>query len=573
MRGLRMVDGQADSGSFLPQLRLGELLAEVQDRIGRIADARIQADGLLDAMLVITSGLDLEVTLRSIVESAVKLVDAQYGALGVRGEGHGLSAFINYGMDEDTRIAIGPLPTGRGVLGLLIDQPKVLRLEDLSSHPESVGFPPNHPPMKSFLGVPIRVRDEIFGNLYLTEKKNGKQFTEDDEVVTKALASAAGIAIENSRLYEESRVRQAWMEATRDIGTELLAGTDLDEVLRMVSRKALHLTGADATFIAAPADADQPFEDVTQLVVTVSEGGGADRMVGAVIPIEGSSSGVAFRRRTALRKERLEYAAKGLGTEFGPALISPLRVADGVSGVLVVLREDGRRAFDDSQLELVSNFADQAALVMQMADSSRRMHELEVLSDRDRIARDLHDHVIQRIFAAGLALQSTLQRTESDDVRQRLARTIDDLQDTVQDIRTTIFDLQSTSHSATRLRQRINAAVLELTENVSVRAVVRMFGPLSVIDTKLADHAVAVVRETVSNVVHHAQGDTVTVTLSVGNELEIVVSDNGIGMPDNTTTSGLSNLGTRAAECGGTMTVCPGASGSGTDVTWAVPLP
>ncbi|MBY4225468.1 GAF domain-containing protein [Rhodococcus fascians] len=568
-----MVDGHADSGSFLPQFRLGELLAEVQDRIGRIADARIQADGLLDAMLVITSGLDLEVTLRSIVESAVKLVDAQYGALGVRGEGHGLSAFINYGMDEDTRIAIGPLPTGRGVLGLLIDQPKVLRLDDLSSHPESVGFPPNHPPMKTFLGVPIRVRDEIFGNLYLTEKKNGKQFTEDDEVVTKALASAAGIAIENSRLYEESRVRQAWMEATRDIGTELLAGTDLDEVLRMVSRKALHLTGADATFIAAPADADQPFEDVTQLVVTVSEGVGADRMVRAVIPIEGSSSGVAFRRRTALRKERLEYAAEGLGTEFGPALISPLRVADGVSGVLVVLREDGRRAFDDSQLELVSNFADQAALVMQMADSSRRMHELEVLSDRDRIARDLHDHVIQRIFAAGLALQSTLQRTESDDVRQRLARTIDDLQDTVQDIRTTIFDLQSTSHSATRLRQRINAAVLELTENVSVRAVVRMFGPLSVIDTKLADHAVAVVREAVSNVVHHAQGDTVTVTLSVGNELEIVVSDNGIGMPDDITASGLSNLDARAAECGGTMTVCPGASGSGTDLTWAVPLP
>ncbi|MDJ0467201.1 sensor histidine kinase [Rhodococcoides fascians] len=568
-----MTDRHSDSGSSLPQLRLGELLAEVQDRIGRIADARIQADGLLDAMLVITSGLDLEVTLRSIVESAVKLVDAQYGALGVRGEGHGLSAFINYGMDEDTRIAIGPLPTGRGVLGLLIDQPKVLRLDDLSSHPESVGFPPNHPPMKTFLGVPIRVRDEIFGNLYLTEKKNGKQFTEDDEVVTKALASAAGIAIENSRLYEESRVRQAWMEATRDIGTELLAGTDLDEVLRMVSRKALHLTGADATFIAAPADADQPFEDVTQLVVTVSEGVGADRMVGAVIPIEGSSSGVAFRRRTALRKERLEYAAKGLGTEFGPALISPLRVADGVSGVLVVLRENGRRAFDDSQLELVSNFADQAALVMQMADSSRRMHELEVLSDRDRIARDLHDHVIQRIFAAGLALQSTLQRTESDDVRQRLARTIDDLQDTVQDIRTTIFDLQSTSHSATRLRQRINAAVLELTENVSVRAVVRMFGPLSVIDTKLADHAVAVVREAVSNVVHHAQGDTVTVTLSVGNELEIVVSDNGIGMPDDITASGLSNLDARAAECGGTMTVCPGASGSGTDLTWAVPLP
>ncbi|OZF39695.1 histidine kinase [Rhodococcus sp. 14-2483-1-1] len=567
-----MDDRHGDTGSSLPQLRLGELLAEVQDRIGRIADARVQADGLLDAMLVITSGLDLEVTLRSIVESAVELVDARYGALGVRGEGHGLSAFINHGMDEDTRVAIGPLPTGRGVLGLLVDRPNVLRLEDLSAHPESVGFPPNHPPMKTFLGVPIRVRDEIFGNLYLTEKKDGKQFTEDDEVVTKALASAAGIAIENSRLYEDSRTRQAWMEATRDIGTELLAGTDLDEVLQMVSRKALHLTGSDAAFIAVPEDTDQPFEDVTELVVTVSEGVGADRMVGAVIPVEGSSTGVAFRRRTALRKGRLEYKVSGVDAVFGPALISPFRVSDGVSGVLVVLRREGNGPFEDTQLDMVSNFANQAALVMQMADATRRMHELEVLSDRDRIARDLHDHVIQRIFAAGLALQSTLQRAESEDIRQRLSRTIDDLQDTVQDIRTTIFDLQSTSHSATRLRQRINSAVLELTENVDIRAVVRMFGPLSVVDTKLADHAVAVVRETVSNVVHHAQGDTVTVTLSVGDDMQIVVSDNGIGMPEDTTASGLSNLGARAIECGGSMDIGPGPSG-GTEVTWSVPLP
>lgn len=557
----------------MPQLRLGELLNEVQARIGRIADARAQADGLLDAMLVITSGLDLEVTLRSIVESAAKLVDARYGALGVRGYGKGLSAFINYGMDEDTRIAIGPLPTGRGVLGLLIEQPTVIRLDDLTAHPASVGFPPNHPPMKTFLGVPIRVRDEIFGNLYLTEKKGGKQFTEDDEVVTQALASAAAIAIENSRLYEDSRVRQAWMEATRDIGTELLAGTDIDEVLQMVSRKALHLTDSDAAFIAVPEDTDQPFEEVTQLVVTISEGLRADAIAGAIIPIAGSSSGVAFRRRAALRKERLEYRARELGTGFGPALISPLGVAEGVSGVLVVLRTEGREPFDDSQLDLISNFANQAALVMQRADASRRMHELEVLSDRDRIARDLHDHVIQRIFAAGLALQSTLQRTESEDVRQRLSRTIDDLQDTVQDIRTTIFDLQSTSHSATRLRQRVNAAVLELTENVPVRAVVRMFGPLSVIDSKLADHAVAVVRETVSNVVHHARGDTVTVTLSVGDDMQIIVSDNGIGMPEDTTASGLSNLGARAVECGGSMNIGPGPSGSGTEVTWSVPLP
>ncbi|MDJ0468247.1 MULTISPECIES: GAF domain-containing sensor histidine kinase [Nocardiaceae] len=570
-----MDDRNGDHASGLPQLRLGELLAEVQDRIGRIADARVQADGLLDAMFVITSGLDLEVTLRSIVESAVNLVGARYGALGVRGDGHDLKAFIHHGMDEDVREAIGHLPTGRGVLGLLIDQPHVLRLDDLSAHPEAVGFPPNHPPMKSFLGVPIRVRDEVFGNLYLTEKKDGAQFTEDDEVVTRALASAAGIAIENAHLYEESRIRQSWMEAMRDIGTELLAGSDIDEVLHMVSRRALHLTRADTAFIAVPADADQHADVVSRLNISVAEGHDSDALVGSLIPIEGSSSGAAYRLRTATRKENLDYGPnEHVADTFGPALISPLRVADGVRGVLVTLRRKGAPVFNDSQLDLISSFADQAALVMQMADTTRRMHELDVLADRDRIARDLHDHVIQRIFAAGLSLQSTLQKTELHDIRQRLARTIDDLQDTVQDIRTTIFDLQSATHSTTRLRQRVNGAVLELTENVPIRAVVRMFGPLSVIDSSLADHAVAVIREAVSNVVHHARADTVNVTLAVGDDLRIEVSDDGIGLAEDVTRSGLANLEARAVDCGGAVILRPSAADAvGTELIWSVPLP
>ncbi|MCZ4077250.1 GAF domain-containing protein [Rhodococcus sp. H36-A4] len=567
-----MDDRHGDSGSWLPQLRLGELLLEVQNRIGRIADARAQADGLLDAMLVITSDLDLEVTLRTIVKSAVDLVDARYGALGVRGDGHELSAFINFGMDEDTRARIGPLPTGRGVLGLLIDQPEVLRLRDLTSHPDSVGFPPHHPPMKTFLGVPIRIRNEIYGNLYLTEKKDGKSFTDDDEVVIQALASAAGIAIENSRLYEESRTRQAWMEATRDIGTELLAGAEIGEVLQMVSRKALHLLTADLAFIAVPEDVDGDSELSTQLVVSVSEGQCAEGLLGSTIPIEGSSSGAAFRRRAAFRKEKFDDESIALEKGFGPALISPLRVTGGVSGVLVVLRKQDGLSFSDAELELVASFADQAALAMQMADNARRVHELDVLSDRDRIARDLHDHVIQRIFAVGLSLQSTLQRTESEDVRQRLTRTIDDLQDTVQDIRSTIFDLQSSSHSVTRLRQRIDDAVLELTEHVPIRAVVRMSGPLSVIENSLADHAVAVIREAVSNVVQHAHADTVSVTLSVGDDLRIEVSDNGIGLPADATTSGLANLSARATECGGAMTATAPLAGTGTNVVWSAAL-
>ncbi|GGG25699.1 histidine kinase [Rhodococcoides trifolii] len=557
----------------LPELRLGELLGEVQDRIGRIADARQQADGLLEAMLVVTSGLDLEETLRSIVESAVKLVDAKYGALGVRGNDNQLGAFINLGIDDSTKAEIGALPTGHGVLGLLIDHPDAVRLNDLSEHPDAVGFPPHHPPMKSFLGAPIRVREEIFGNLYLTEKNGGSQFTEDDEVVTRALASAAGIAIENARLYEESRSRQAWIEATRDIGTELLSGTDTRQVLSMVARKALQLTGSDLTFIAVPEDPGQPSEAVKELVVTVVEGDGVGELLAHVIPVEGSSSGTAFRSRTSIRRDTLQFVVSGSERAFGPALVSPLRVADHVRGVLVALRQSDRLPFTDDQLELLSSFADQAALAMQVAESSRRVFELEVLSDRDRIARDLHDHVIQRIFAAGLSLQSTLQRTNSSEIRSRLSTTIDDLQDVVQDIRNTIFDLQSAAVSTTRLRQRIHDAIDELVDGAHIRTVVRMSGPLSVIGPVFADHSVAVIREALSNAVRYSGALTVAITVSVADDFVVEVIDNGVGMPEDVTPSGLANLRSRAVQCGGSFTVGAPESGQGTRIVWSVPLP
>ena len=198
----------------------------MQDRVEQIVAGRDRLDGLVEAMLVVTSGLELDETLRTIVHTAIDLVDAEYGALGVRGHGHELVEFISEGIDEAMRDKIGHLPEGRGVLGVLIDDPKPIRLDNISHHAASVGFPPNHPPMRTFLGVPVRIRDEVFGNLYLTEKAGGQPFSEDDEVLVQALAAAAGIAIENARLYEQSKIRQSWIEATRDIGTELLSGTD-----------------------------------------------------------------------------------------------------------------------------------------------------------------------------------------------------------------------------------------------------------------------------------------------------------------------------------------------------------
>ena len=246
----------------LSQLRLRELLKEVQDRVGQIVEGGDRLDGLVDAMLAVTSGLELGDTLRTIVHTAINLVDAQYGALGVRGDGHELVGFVYEGIDEETRARIGPLPEGRGVLGVLIDDPKPIRLEQILEHPASVGFPANHPPMQTFLGVPVSIRDEVYGNLYLTDKADGQPFSEDDEVLVQALAAAAGIAIDNARLYEQSRTRQSWIAATRDIATELLSGTDPARVFRLVADEALQLSAASATLVAVPVNPEQACDEV-----------------------------------------------------------------------------------------------------------------------------------------------------------------------------------------------------------------------------------------------------------------------------------------------------------------------
>lgn len=582
---VRVVGNQFDAGQTytgelkgtLSQLRLRELLDEVQERLGQIVDARGQLDGLLHAMLVVSKGLDLEETLQTIVESAVELVDARYGALGVRGRKHELSAFIFHGIDDETAARIGPLPTGGGVLGLLIEEPRAIRLDRLSDHPSSIGFPPGHPPMNSFLGAPIRVRDEVFGNIYLTEKNDGQSFTEDDQAVIQALASAAGVAIDNARLYDDARTRQSWLEATRDIATELLSGTEADLVLQTVADKARMLTDADLAFIATPEDPDERPEDVTELTIEIVSGTDSENLnsvLGSSLPVYGSTSGRAFRSRTPIRVDRLEYdATVGSETSYGPALISPLRAADRVTGVLVVLRRADRSSFDDEQLELASAFADQAAVAVRMATDSRRLRELDVLAERDRIARDLHDRVIQRIFAAGLSLQSTVQRVSAPDIQARLSTTIDDLQDTVHDIRSAIFDLQSADVSALDLRRQINNVVDEMTAGSNLRTSVRVTGPLSVVDTTLGTHALAVLREGISNCVRHAHARSVIISVDVADDLGIQITDDGIGIPEGAATSGLLNMQSRAKENGGHMSIGPAGAAGGTTVSWSVPIP
>jgi signal transduction histidine kinase len=556
----------------LGQLRLRELLGEVQDRVEQIVTGRDRIDGLLEAMLTVTSGLDLDTTLQTIVHTATELVDARYGALGVRGDENELIEFITEGFDEKTRALVGPPPGGRGVLGVLIDDPKPIRLDDIRHHPDSVGFPANHPPMRTFLGVPVRIRDEVYGNLYLTEKAGGQPFSADDEVLVEALAAAAGIAIDNARLYERSRTRQSWIEATRDIATELLAGDEPARVLRLIADRALILTEADAVVVAVPSDdIDRDSGAVGDLVVVETAGQARPPESLGTIAVSGTAVGAAFLDRAP---RRLDIADQPVAAQVmdaaGPAMVLPLRTTDTVVGVIVIARRDGSRPFTDDQFEMAAAFADQATLAWQLANSQHQMRELDVIADRDRIARDLHDHVIQRLFAVGLSLQGTIGRARSADVQQRLSDTVDELQNVIGDIRTTIFDLHGGVAGATRLRQRITEAVGGFSA-AGVRTSVQFVGPLSVVDGALADHAEAVVREAVSNAVRHAGAATLTITVRVEDDLTVEVIDDGCGMPADVTPSGLANLRARAAEVGGEL-VIGATAGGGTALRWTAPL-
>ena len=564
-------DGVRPLRETLSQLRLRELLNEVQDRVEQIVEGGNRLDGLVEAMLAVTSGLDLDITLRTIVHTAIELIDARYGALGVRGrdaDGHDLVEFVYEGIDAETRDRIGPLPQGRGVLGALLDEPAPIRLDDITAHPASVGFPPNHPPMRTFLGVPIRIRDEVFGNLYLTEKNTGGPFSEDDEVLAQALAAAAGIAIDNARLFERLRDRQAWIEATSDIATELLSGTDPAGAFRQIADRARTLTGAHIAVVAVPTE-DGP--SATELIV--HDIAGRDGLAPELlppIPIAGTALGDVLRENQPRRIELLELPT-GVIDGPGPALLVPLRATGAVAGILVAMRRAGSRPFTAEQLDMTASFADQAALAWQLATSQRQMRELDVLADRDRIARDLHDHVIQRLFAVGLSLQGTVARAGSDEVRQRLSASVDDLQEVIQEIRTAIFDLHGGQPDAARLRQRLQQAVSGFSA-AGLRTSVQFVGPLSVVPATLAEHAEAVVREAVSNAVRHSGATELAVQVRIDDDLTITVTDNGCGVGEHLAESGLANLRRRADEMGGGFSVGAAAAG-GTALSWSAPLP
>jgi signal transduction histidine kinase len=539
-------------------------------RPGSARSERLQ--GLLDAVLSVSSGIELESTLRRIVRAAVDLVDASYGALGVLGPDNSLAELVDVGVDDHTRRLIGELPTGHGLLGVLIHDPKPLRLDDLTQHEAATGFPEHHPAMRTFLGVPVRVRDEVFGNLYLTEKRGSGGFTEEDVFVVEALATAAGVAVENARLFEQSRRRQRWLEASSEVRAELLAGCTATDALQMVARRVRELAEADHALILLVD------EENDVLRVHSYAGPGGPTLVGRQLS-DGESVLAAITRDGVPRL--VPDLASALGGElgvdaaaFGPAVAVALRSAGGATGVLIAVRDKGSRALEPSEVPLLSSFADQAAVAIEFAEKQRTQWLLAVLADRDRIARDLHDHVIQRLFATGLGLQGTLRRAADPDVRARIQKAVEQLDETVREIRTSIFDLHTSGGNGMEgLRRRLLDTVAELTADASPTPSVRISGAVdTLVPPSVAEHADAVVREALSNALRHARASELTLAVDAGEDLVIRVGDDGIGIPSDVRRSGLANLAERARACRGTLDVVARDSG-GTLLTWRVPLP
>jgi signal transduction histidine kinase len=564
----------------LPHLRLDELLAELQGRLQAVLGSRDQMHGLLEAVVAIGSGLDLESTLRRIVQTAVGLVDATYGALGVVGEGQVLAEFIPVGLSEDEIRAIHHWPEGRGLLGLLIRNPHPLRLADIAAHPESSGFPAGHPPMGSFLGVPVRVRDEVFGNLYLTNKRGGGEFTEDDEAVLVALGAAAGVAVENARLYEAARRQQRWIQASADVTTRLLSGSAPGEVLADITRQALELSGADLAVLAVPD------EDGRRLTIDYAEGDGADPVRGLVLPAGQSLSGrVLASGEAAVTEdfagdERVAPATRTAMSQIGPAIVFPLGVPGNVRGVLTVGRQHGAPAFPPAQATVVASFAVQAGVALELAARRADAERLSLYEDRDRIARDLHDLVIQRLYATGMSLEGTMPMISRPEVASRISNAVDAMDDTIKDIRATIFALQARDHADSQpdVRGSIVALVEEMTPMLGFDPSLRLGAGLrEQVTAQIAEQLLAALREAVSNTARHANASQVDVTVDVSADgmLAVQVTDDGTGIPAGDHRSGLRNLARRAEKLGGELRLGPAredADRPGTRLEWRVPL-
>jgi len=507
---------------------------------------------LLDAVMAISSDLDLHNVLSRIVEAATTLTDARYGALGVVGPERYLVEFVTTGLSNEQRERIGDLPHGRGILGLLITDPHPIRLKDLAEHPSSFGFPPNHPPMGSFLGVPVRIRGTIFGNLYLTEKAGGGEFTDTDEQLCIALAGVAGVLIENARAYGLSERRRQWLEAITALPDTLQPPIDWESCLNQITAIARRAAESEAVAIV---DAE-----TTRVLAVACDETAEDDVRRMLLDLVGQIQGMEIIDPVDVAVDRL------VGT------VVPLRTHLAQGGLLVSLYVEAERLrVDVDDRDFLRSFTDYAALTLDRGQAMSEREELAVVSDRERIARDLHDLVIQRLFATGMQLQAAAMRVTDDDVRERVERSVADLDATIRDVRATIFELQTPS--AGSVRAEVRDLVREYREVLGLAPELRIKGPIDTAVTEaMREPLLKVLREALSNVARHARATRVQILLEVGDgAVTLSVDDDGVGISANVTRSGLENVRARAASLGGTLDLEVSPL-SGARLRWRVPL-
>ena len=571
-----------DSGRLVfpdaPRLELDELLTQIIVRAEEVLATQGRLRGLLAANRTITADLTLPTVLRRIVEAGCQLVRARYGALGVVAPDGGLAEFVHVGLDERTVGRIGHLPEGKGLLGALIDDPRTIRLRSIEDDPRSVGFPPHHPPMTSFLGVPVLVRGKVFGNLYLTERIDGGEFTADDEELVAALAATAGVAIENARLYEQSQRRQDWLQASAKITRQLLSAEG-EEPLQLIAREARQIADADVVTVVLPTESRE------RMMVEVAAGRAADELTGMSYPIEHTLTGLALSSGhpvlvgDANDSDHESHLSEVL--PVGPVMVLPLVGTVDTRGALVIARLRGRNRFDDADLDMATTFANHAAVALELADGRENQQRMILLEDRDRIARDLHDHVIQRLFAAGLAVESVAARPGSDETSLRLRRVVTELDETIRQIRTSIFQLRGpmTAEVGTT-RSAVLSVVSELEPVLGFEPRVTFAGPVDLAAPDASvDDLIAALREALTNVARHAKARCVDVAVAATTDsLVLEVTDDGVGIGDGSRWSGLANLRARAEHHGGTFTIGPIAEPpmdnyrQGTLLRWTIPL-
>lgn len=497
---------------------------------------------LLSAVIGLSQDLDLRSLLERFVTTACELTGARYGALGVLNAAGKFDDLITFGMSEELKTSLGEPPQGRGVLGEIIQKPSTLRLTDIGAHPNSVGFPPGHPPMRTFMGTPVVIGGEVFGNIYLTEKADGAEFTADDEQILEVLAAAAASAIAHSRTLGAAEARERWHRAASEATAVLVEGP-----------------GREGWQAALDVISDLLDADHVELITPSAQ----------AVRLGSIAEDIAQQGHTRL------VHADGLGDLFDTptriCLVIPIAAHDASPGTLLVGWAHPPFALSESTMVALGQvIADRLTVAALLTHRRAESERIAILEDRDRIAQDLHDRVIQRLFAAGMRVQSVMRTIEDENQLAKLDGVVTDLDDTVQDVRRAIFELHE-GNAALGLGRTFEQLGADSAAALGFTPVVALSGDYWTMPDALVTDVLAVAREALTNVARHAHAQWARLSLEIDEDVVVTVRDDGVGIPDEVErSSGVAHLKARAERWGGTCEIRRRSSG-GTLVRWQVP--